>query len=121
MIASALKQDAYQSLRSARDVEGAIVLETTRRLKNASCRRKEDFPGFVAALHDNSRLWNILASDVASQGNVLPPDLKSKIFYLSEFVRHYTKIVQSGSESCQPLIDINLAIYRGLTASEAVS
>ena len=117
MIASTAKQDAYGSVRSKRDIESSIILETTRRLKNASFRRKDDFPGFLAALHDNFRLWNILASDVASKGNSLPPDLKSKIFYLGEFVRHYTKSVQSNDESCQPLIDINLAVYRGLTSN----
>ena len=113
---------AYQSyastpIKSAKDTEIEIILETTRRLKSAAESRHDDFPKFASALQDNRKLWITLASDVANSGNALPAELRAKIFYLSEFTQDYTRKVLSEKLDINPLLDINLAVLRGLTAT----
>ncbi|MFP7672491.1 flagellar biosynthesis regulator FlaF [Marivita sp. S0852] len=119
MTATQATLDAYKTVRVDKDVESAAILEVTRRLKTAYLNRVKDFPAFVDALHENCRLWIVLSSDVALKENGLSPDLKSKIFYLGEFVRQHTKEVRNGLEDCQVLIDINLSIYCGLSMKDA--
>lgn len=112
---------AYQSYastptKSTKDTEIEIILETTRRLKRADETRDKDFPTFAAALHDNRKLWITLAADVADSQNGLPRELRVKIFYLSEFVQIYTRKTLTEALSVDPLLDINLAILRGLAS-----
>lgn len=112
---------AYQTYastpaKSLKDTEIEIILETTRRLRNAARFRHEDFPQFAKSLQDNRKLWITLASDVANSGNPLPPDLRAKIFYLAEFTQNYTRKVLNEQLGIDPLIDINLAVMRGLSA-----
>lgn len=112
---------AYQSyasapVRSTKDTEIEIILETTRRLKRADKTRSKDFPTFAAALQDNRKLWIMLAADVSDSQNGLPRELRAKIFYLSEFVQIYTRKTLAEERSIDPLLDINLAILRGLAS-----
>ncbi|MFA8386145.1 MAG: flagellar biosynthesis regulator FlaF [Pelagibaca sp.] len=112
---------AYQSysstpIKSTKDTEIEIILETTRRLKRADEMRDTDFPTFVSALQDNRKLWITLAANVADSQNRLPRELRAKIFYLSEFVQAYTRKILTEELSSYPLFDINVAILRGLTS-----
>ncbi len=111
--------NAYQSyastpVRSTKDTEIEIILETTRRLKLADETRDKNFPTFAAALQDNRKLWITLAVDVADPQNGLPRELRAKIFYLSEFIQTYTRKTLAEELSVEPLLDINLAVLRGL-------
>lgn len=111
---------AYQgyiaaATKSAKDSEIEIILETTRRLRRANDTRNRDFPNFAAALQDNRKLWTILASDVASSGNGLPEDLRARIFFLGEFTQAFTRRALQDTLSADPLIEINLAVLRGLS------
>ncbi len=113
---------AYQSYastpaKSAKDTEIEIILETTRRLKSAAELRHDDFPRFASALQDNRKLWITLAADVANSTNGLPAELRAKIFYLSEFTQDYSRKVLSENLDITPLLDINLAVLRGLAAT----
>lgn len=101
--------------KSAKDSEIEIILETTRRLRRANDTRNRDFPNFAAALQDNRKLWTILASDVASSGNGLPEDLRARIFFLGEFTQAFTRRALQDTLSVDPLIEINLAVLRGLS------
>lgn len=111
---------AYQSyaspssIKSARDTEIEIILETTRRLKSAHQDRATRYSAFAEALQTNRKLWVVLAADVAHSNNALPSDLKARIFWLSEFVQHHTRLVLKEDATIGPLIDVNLAILRGL-------
>ncbi len=113
-----LAKSAYATqgtaIRTARGAEYEIIAQVTRRLRAADRRRKEAFPAFAEALHDNVRLWTALASDVAEPDNALPAQLRARIVYLYEFTMHQSQAVLSSGASIDVLIDINTAIMRGL-------
>lgn len=110
-------QTAYghqaRAIKTPRDTEYDAIAQITRRLKAAD-GRADRFPDLAAAIHDNRRLWSILATDVASAGNPLPKDLKARLLYLAEFTDIHSSHVLSGTESAAPLVEINTAVMRGL-------
>jgi flagellar protein FlaF len=86
-------------------------------MKRYSGARAEEFPKFVAALHENRALWTILAADVADPDNGLPETLRAQIFYLAEFTDHQTSKILRGEGSADSLIEINTAVMRGLSGT----
>lgn len=100
--------------KSQKDAEIEIILETTRQLKTAACKRSSNFAEFASCLHRNRKLWTILAVDVADTANSLPDSLRAQIFYLSEFVQDYSRKVLQDDVSIEPLLDVNIAVLRGL-------
>ena len=114
-------KNAYQTCastpaKSIKDNEIEIILDITRRLKLSAESRNEDFATFTKALHDNRRLWITFAADVVNSENRLPNELRARIFFLSEFIQEYTRKVLAQKLSIEPILDINLAVLRGLTA-----
>ncbi len=105
-------------LRSARSIEHMVFTQTTSRLQQAVAP-DASFAMLAAALEDNRRLWTLLAADVADDDNVLPRTLRAQIFYLAEFTFQHTRKVLKGEAGIDPLVDINVAVMRGLTAQEA--
>ncbi|MFN3643120.1 MAG: flagellar biosynthesis regulator FlaF [Gemmobacter sp.] len=101
-------------VRTARGLEYDLFARVTARLKRGWSNRQEDFPGLVAALSDNSRLWSTLAADVASPGNALPAPLRAQLFYLYEFTAAHSRRVLDGTASVEALVDVNTAMMRGL-------
>ena len=97
-------------LQTPRSIEARAFSEVTARLS----RQPQPFADLVAALHDNRTLWTLLASDVADPANGLPTDLRAQIFYLSEFTDHHTRRVLQQEAGVEALVDINLAVLRGL-------
>jgi len=105
---------AAHPIRTPRSAEYEAFATVTSRMKSASGGVPERFRDLAAAIHDNRRLWTILAADAADQANMLPGDLRARILYLAEFTRqHSGKVLRSGA-AVQPLIEINTAIMRGL-------
>lgn len=113
-------QNAYrvenQPIRTTRGVEYDVFARITHRLKEAAAQPQR-MPDLASAIHDNRRLWSILAADVADSENGLPQDLRARIFYLSEFVRTYSTQVLNGA-SAEPVIEINKAMMSGLRARQ---
>lgn len=113
-----LAQTAYAApgipTRTARGAEYEVIARITRRLRAADKQRREAFPAFAEALHDNVRLWTALASDVAEPGNALPDDLRARIIYLYEFTMHHSQAVLGEGAPVDVLVDINTAVLRGL-------
>jgi flagellar biosynthesis activator protein FlaF len=116
---TALARAAYgagpASLRSGRSNEHQIFADVTARLSAALSAGPLGFGAMAAALHDNRKLWSRLAADVADDGNGLPRSLRAQIFYLAEFTDHHSGRVLQGQGTAEALIDINLAIMRGLS------
>ncbi|WP_170479295.1 flagellar biosynthesis regulator FlaF [Ruegeria arenilitoris] len=100
--------------RTPRDTEFEAISQITRRLKAAAARKATDFGEFVRALHENRRLWNLLANGVADKDNALPNELRAKIFYLAEFTDQHSSKVLNGNAVVEPLLEINMAVLRGL-------
>ena len=70
------------------------------------------------AMHDNVRLWMALGADVASDENQLPKPLRVQILGLANFARTHMLRVLAGEETVDALIDINMAIMKGLRGQE---
>ncbi|MBB5517326.1 flagellar biosynthesis regulator FlaF [Amphiplicatus metriothermophilus] len=124
----ALAQNAYvqatRSIGAPREVEYKVFARITRALSETADIKPADgadFPRLVGALHENLALWTALASDVSREGNGLPAELRSKIFYLFEFTREHTRKVMRGDADAQILIDINTSIMRGLKGQTNVA
>lgn len=111
-----MAQRAYapnvESIRTPRSIEYQVIARITHRLKNAI--KSRDRRALIEAMHDNRRLWNTLAADVASAENGLPQDLRARIFYLAEFTNSHTQKVLRRETDPIPLIEINAAILGGL-------
>lgn len=107
-----------QPIRTYRGTEYDAFARCTRALTAA-----EDgpggFPALVRALHDNRRLWTAIAADVSGDGNALPPALRARIFYLAEFTQVHSRKVLEGLADVSALVDINMAVMRGLRGQEA--
>lgn len=118
MNAHILARTAYAApttaTRTPRDLEYELLARATRRIRAASESGTADFPALAMALHENRRLWDALASDVADPGNALPQQLRAGIFYLSEFTRTHSRRVLAGEADPRALVDINTAVMRGL-------
>nr|WP_252945873.1 flagellar biosynthesis regulator FlaF [Oceanicola sp. 502str15] len=109
-----LAQSAYSSgqqapLRTHRSTEYAAFSRVTSRLKAS-----KNFNALAAAVHENRRLWTALAADVADADNGLTPDLRARIFYLARFTAHHSSKVLRRKADVVPLIEINMAVMRGL-------
>ena len=118
MNATLKAQNAYRDkakpIRTDRDNEYDAFARITSRLKAAANRGPAGFKALAAAIYDNRRLWTVLAGDVVSKANDLPPDLQARIVYLSEFTRIHSTKVLSREASVDPLVEINTAIMKGL-------
>lgn len=68
----------------------------------------------IEAMYENRQLWNTLAADVADPENLLPEDLRARIFYLAEFTTQHSRKVLQDEASPVPLLEINAAIIGGL-------
>ncbi|UWR02535.1 flagellar biosynthesis regulator FlaF [Ruegeria conchae] len=118
MTPQTLAQRAYAQsaapTRTPRDTEYEAISKITHRLKSASARMETDFTAFVQALHENRRLWSVLATDVADADNALPNNLRARIFYLAEFTEQHSSQVLGNKATVEPLLEINMAVLRGL-------
>ncbi|WP_299948406.1 flagellar biosynthesis regulator FlaF [uncultured Ruegeria sp.] len=118
MTPQTLAQRAYTQsaapTRTPRDTEYEAISKITHRLKAAAARKATDFGGFVQALHENRRLWSVLATGVADADNSLPNSLRARIFYLAEFTEQHSSQVLGNKASVEPLLEINMAVLRGL-------
>ena len=100
--------------RTERATEYALFAEITRKLKSAAAD-PGNFSALAVALHENRRLWTVLATDVLDAANGLPKMLRAQIFYLSEFTAKHSALVLAGKADMTALIDVNTAVMRGLS------
>lgn len=117
MYATQLARQAYAQpaspVRTDRGTEQAVFERVTARLSAAN-RAGAPVRDRAAAIHDNRRLWTLLAADAAGDGNALPPQLRAQIVYLCEFTHAHSRAALSDGLPLDPLIDINTAVMRGL-------
>lgn len=108
-------------VRTPRSTEAKAFQRVTQALSDASSGGAAAYPGLVRALHDNRKLWTVLAAHVADDGNDLPQDLRARIFYLAEFTTAHSSEVLKGAASPDVLVEINRAIVKGLQTSASAS
>ena len=115
--AQAAYRTAAHPIRTPRGAEYEAFARVTSRLKAAASEAATRSPRFrelAAAIHDNRRLWTILAADAAGPDNLLPKELRARILYLAEFTRQHSGRVLREGAPARPLIEINTAVMRGL-------
>ena len=117
MNAFSMAKTAYSNsaapTRTPRGNEYDAFARITHRLKTLSVD-DTNYAAFATALHENTKLWTILAADVSDNDNALPDELRGRIFYLYEFTAQHTRKVLRKEASVDVLVDINTAIMRGL-------
>jgi flagellar protein FlaF len=106
-------------LRDLRGMEYDLLADCTKALKAATAGEGWNYPALAAAVERNLRLWTIFAADVANPDNSLTQDLRGRLFYLYEFTALHSRAVLDGAGSVDVLIDINMAVMRGLRGGAA--
>ena len=99
-------------IRTEQGAEIETFARVTQQLQSAKLRLQP--AQFAQALHDNRKLWTLLAIDVADAGNQLPQQLRAQIFYLAEFTDQHTSKVLAGNADPAVLVEVNTAVMRGL-------
>lgn len=100
--------------RNPRAVEYDLLAQCTADMATAWQHRDTDFAFLAKAIDANLRLWTMLGADVAGAGNGLPPNLRSRLFYLYEFTAIHSRSILDGRSTVGVLVDINTAVMRGL-------
>jgi flagellar protein FlaF len=103
-----------QTTQTGRRAEYALIAKVTHRLRATAQTADLHYSDYAQALHDNRTLWSTLAIDVADADNELPETLRARIFYLSEFTTQHTTKILREKASVMPLLEINMAVLRGL-------
>lgn len=112
---------AQASTRPPRKLEYDALAQVTYRLKSAAQKGKAGFAELAAAIHDNRQLWSLFAAQVAEEDNALPQDLRAQLFYLAEFTHHQSSEILTGKAPVRPLLEVNMAILRGLNDTRAAA
>lgn len=105
---------------SARSAEYQVIARITSRMQKALDKGPTGFAALADALTENRRLWTEFATDIAAPDNMLPDALKAQIMGLANFTMRHTEAVISGNASADVLIEINVAIMRGLSGKETL-
>lgn len=121
MNASALAQSAYGprigGAQTARETEYQILSRVTGALSTA--RDAGSFPKICEALHQNVKLWSMLAADVAGPANGLPQELRRGVASLAVFSIRTSLQAMQGDRDLTVLIDVNQAMMKGLRSQKA--
>lgn len=110
---------AYGSnaLRSARDTEYDVFSRVTRLLREAS--RDGRGRDTIFAVYKNNELWTILATDLSDPANALPREVKAGLISLAIFSLRHGKTVLAGDATIDALIEVNIAVMKGLRGEAA--
>src|SRR5690348_18106205 len=99
-------QTAAQKTESPRQTEYRAFAVATRGLIDAAALPPTEIGRRGEALARNRRLWTLLASDCAAEGNTLPQSLRAQIISLSIFVDRHSSAVMRQGASWDVLIEI---------------
>lgn len=111
-------QNAYgqtnNPIRTLRGAEYDAIARITHRLKSAASSTPLNMVELAGAIMDNRSMWTLFATEVADKDNPLPKELRARIFYLAEFTNEHSRKVLNRIASADALIEINIAVMRGL-------
>lgn len=117
-LAAATYGNPSNAQKTARTAEYQVIARITSRLQRAHADRANGFAALAEALTENRRLWTEFAIDLASAENTLPDALKLQLLQLANFTLRHTEAVLRAGASADVLIDINIAIMRGLAGKD---
>ncbi|MEP4379412.1 MAG: flagellar biosynthesis regulator FlaF [Alphaproteobacteria bacterium] len=115
--ASAQYRQPGQQGGSPRETEGRALLEAARRL-TAAKDKPEEKKELLDTVRLNWRLWTIFQSEVNSQESPLPPEIRTNVITLCNFIDKHTVEILSdpNPDKLDILISINRNIAAGLLA-----
>lgn len=109
-------QRAAQRTETPRELELRLLAQVTRALTDAQAADPSEFGKRAEALDWNRRVWEVLGSDCAGEGNGLPEAVRASIVSLSIFVvKHTQAMMRREDDDWQILIDLNRALMQGLS------
>jgi len=120
-LAAATYGNPSNAQKTARTAEYQVIARITSRLQRAHENRANGFAALADALTENRRLWTEFAVDLSSAENALPDALKLQLLQLAEFSIRHTETVMRSDASAEVLIDINIAIMRGLSGKDDIT
>lgn len=111
-------RSALTRFETHREAEARLLSRLNRNLQQSMTNMPNNISAFMHALYENDRFWAHIAMDLSEDSNQLPEQLRASLISISGFVIRHSANVRKGAASAEPLIDINLAIIRGLRAGE---
>ncbi len=105
-------------VRTPREQERDIIALVTQRLR-AAHTSKDDAILLARAISDNTTVWYILVSDLSSDGNQLPIELRAQIVSVGLAVIRECEKLNKHEVDLDFLISVNQAIIDGLSDSPA--
>ncbi len=100
-------------VRTPREQERDVIALVTQRLRAASTT-KDDAILLARAVSDNTTVWYILVSDLSSEGNQLPIELRAQIVSVGLAVIRECEKLNKAEVDLDFLISVNQAIIDGL-------
>jgi flagellar protein FlaF len=101
-------------VRTPREQERDVIALVTQRLRAASSA-KDDAILLARAVSDNTTVWYILVSDLSSDGNQLPIELRAQIVSVGLAVIRECEKLNKAEVDLDFLISVNQAIIDGLS------
>lgn len=109
--------DTSRAVNAPRQIEYQAFARITHGLSAAiAAEGPGAFPALAEAMHQNLKLWTILAGEMADPNNGLPEKLRAQLLSLALFTREHTSRVLAREATAEALVEINTAIMRGLRA-----
>ncbi|HUA56562.1 MAG TPA: flagellar biosynthesis regulator FlaF [Candidatus Sulfotelmatobacter sp.] len=105
-------------VRTPREQERDVIALVTQRLR-ASQASKDDAILLARAISDNTTVWYILISDLSSDGNQLPIELRAQIVSVGLAVIRECEKLNKSDVDLDFLIAVNQAIIDGLSGTPA--
>ena len=127
---SSTNLQAYRNVQKAtivseREIDAYALTQSALKLRecqqNLDVHERERIDRLFAALKLNSLLWSIFQAEITREDNPLPRQVRQDLLTLSLFVDKRTKEIMCfpEPEKLTILIDINLNLAAGLSATEA--
>ena len=101
-------------VRTPREQERDVIALVPQRLRAASAA-KDDAILLARAISDNTTVWYILVSDLSSEGNQLPIELRAQIVSVGLAVIRECEKLSKSDVDLDFLISVNQAIIDGLS------
>ena len=105
-------QKANQNTESPRLTEYRAFAIFTRAMEEAD--RDEDTMARIRAVANNRRLWLTLQTDLLSEDNKLPDDLRGRLLSIALWVGRYSLKAMKGEAAVSPLVTVNKQIMDGM-------
>lgn len=114
----AMDVEKLDTAEEARELEAALLVRAALKLK--ACQDEWGREGHEARLDEalkfNQRLWTVFQSELSSEDNPLPEEVRRNLLNLSWFVdkRTFETLANPVTSNIKVLIDINRHIAEGL-------